>query len=53
MAGEVDQEADRPAAQRPVRLPQSGKPRATHPGREPLPDRLERREEILPCCPED
>jgi transposase len=52
-AGEVGQEADRPEAQKPVRLPQSAKPRASHPGREPLPEHLERREEVLPCCPED
>jgi transposase len=53
MAGEVEQEADRPEAQKPVRLPQGAKPRASHPGREPLPEHLERREEILPCSPQD
>jgi transposase len=54
MAGEVEQEAQRPqpaAAQPPQ--PQSRPPRGPHAGREPLPQHLERREEILPCCPED
>jgi transposase len=53
MAGEVEQEADRPEAQKPVRPSQPRAPRSNHPGREPLPEHLERREEILPCCPED
>jgi len=53
MSGEVEQEADRPEAQKPVRLTQDAKSRTSHPGREPLPEHLERREEILPCCPED
>jgi transposase len=53
MAGEVEQEADRPEAHKPVRLAQSTKSRASHPGREPLPEHLERREEILACRPED
>lgn len=52
-AGEVRQEAERPEPQKQVRLPQSTKPRAGHPGREPLPEHLERREELLPCRPED
>jgi len=51
MAGEVQQEAERSEAQKPV--PQSSQPRQNHPGREKLPEHLERREEILPCCPED
>jgi len=53
MAGEVEQEAQRPEAQKPVSLPQTSKPRPNHPGRDKLPEHLERREEILPCCPED
>jgi len=53
MAGEVEQEADRPEAQKPVQLARAGAARSNHPGREPLPEQLERREEILPCCPED
>jgi transposase len=53
MAGEVEQEADRAEAQKPVRLAPSPQARASHPGREPLPEQLERREEILPCRPED
>jgi transposase len=53
MAGEVEQEAERPEAQKQVRLPQSSQPRAHHPGRDKLPEHLERREEILPCCAQD
>lgn len=52
-AGEVEQEAERPEAQKPVRQSQARTPRSRHPGREPLPEHLERKEEILPCCPED
>jgi|SRR5271157_80298 len=51
MAGEVEQEAERPEAQKQVSKPR--KPRPNHPGRDRLPEHLERREEILPCCPED
>jgi transposase len=51
MAGEVQQEAERSEAQKPA--PQSSQPRQSHPGREKLPEHLERREEILPCCPKD
>jgi len=53
MAGEVEQEAERPEAQKPVHLPSSSRSRPNHPGRDKLPEHLERREEILPCCPED
>jgi transposase len=53
MAGEVEQEADRPEAQKQVSLPPPRKARPNHPGRDKLPEHLERREEILPCCPED
>jgi transposase len=53
MAGEVEQEAQRPEAQKRLPQPKTSKPRNPHPGREPLPGHLERREEILHCCPED
>lgn len=53
MAGEVDQEAERPEAQKQVSLPANGKPRLHHPGRDKLPEHLERREEVLACCPAD
>jgi transposase len=53
MAGEVDQEAERPEAQKQVSVPPTTKARPNHPGRDKLPEHLERREEILPCCPED
>lgn len=52
-AGEVEQEAERPEAEKQPRLLESRRPRSSHPGREPLPQHLERREEIIPCCPED
>jgi transposase len=48
--GEVDQEAEQPEARK--QLPVS-KPRGHHPGREKLPEHLERREELIACCPED
>jgi transposase len=51
--GEVEQEAERPEAQKQSPLAQSRQPRSRHPGREPLPKHLERREEIIPCCPKD
>ena len=52
-AGEVDQEAERPDSQKQDPLPRAQRPRPNHPGRQRLPDSLERREEIIPCCPED
>lgn len=52
-AGEVDQEAERPDAQKQDPLPRAKRPRPNHPGRQRLPENLERREEIIPCCPED
>lgn len=51
--GEVEQEAALPEAQKQEPLRRSGKPRQSHPGRDPLPASLDRREEIVPCCPED
>jgi transposase len=53
MAGEVEREAERPEAQKQVPLPPTSKPRPNHPGRDKLPEHLERREEVLPCCPAD
>jgi transposase len=52
-AGEVDQEAGRPEAEKQNPLPQARKPRPNHPGREKLPEHLERREEIIACHPKD
>jgi transposase len=51
--GEVEQEAERSETEKQVPPPESRKPRSSHPGREALPKHLERREEIIPCCPED
>lgn len=50
MAGEVEQEAERAPARKPAR---PARARSPHPGREPLPEHLERREEIVPCPPEE
>lgn len=52
-AGEVDQEASRPEAEKQAPRPKARPARLAHPGREPLPAHLERREVILPCGPED
>jgi len=52
-AAEVQQEAQRPDAEKARPLPQAKPPRARHPGRAPLPAHLERREIILPCHPAD
>src|SRR5882762_4284368 len=52
-AGEVDKEAELPQAQKDHPLPKAKKPRPNHPGREPLALHLERREEVLACCPEE
>lgn len=53
MAGEVDQEAERPQAEKDNPLPRAKQPRPNHPGRQRLPESLERREQIIPCCPAD
>jgi transposase len=50
---EVEQEAERPQAQKQNLLPRAQKRQKAHAGREPLPAHLERREELIPCCPED
>ena len=52
-AQEVDQEAELPQPQKDQPVPRAKHPRPNHPGRERLPEHLERREEIIPCCPED
>jgi transposase len=52
-AGEVEQEAQRPAAEKAAPRPKVKIPRSNHPGREKLPAHLERREVVLPCHPED
>ena len=52
-AGEVEQEADLPQAQKDNPLPKAKAARPNHPGREALPVHLERREEIIACCPAD
>jgi transposase len=52
-AGEVEQEAERPAAEKQHPLPKAKAARPNHPGREPLPEHLERREEVIACCPAD
>ena len=51
-AGEVETEAELPQAQKDHPLPAAKKPRPNHPGREPLAAHLERREEVIACCPE-
>lgn len=52
-AQEVAQEAELPQEQKEQPLPRAKQPRPNHPGRERLPEHLERREELIPCCPED
>jgi len=51
--GEVEQEAQRPPAEKAAPPPKAKIPRPQHPGREPLPAHLERREVVLPCHPDD
>lgn len=52
-AAEVEKEADRPEAEKVITPTPSRKARAAHPGREKLPEHLERREEIIACHPKD
>lgn len=52
-AQEVAQEAELPREQKEQPVPRAKQPRPNHPGRERLPEHLERREQIIPCCPED
>ena len=42
-----------PPAQKENPLPRAKQPRSRHPGREKLPEHLERREVIIPCHPKD
>src|SRR5258708_39842224 len=48
-AGEVEKEAELPQEQRDNPLPRAKKPRPNHPGREKLPEQLERREVVATC----
>src|SRR5208283_5439425 len=50
---EIQQEAELPAEQQENPLPKAKRPRPNHPGREKLPEHLERREVIIPCHPKD
>lgn len=52
-SAEVQQEAELPPAQQDHPLPRARQPRSHHPGRERLPEHLERREVIIPCPPQD
>ncbi len=52
-AAEVQQEAQRPEPEKENPLPKAKAPRPNHPGREKLPEKLERREVIIPCHPQD
>ena len=52
-AAEIQTEAEQPPAQKENPLPKAKQPRPNHPGREKLPEHLERREVIIPCHPKD
>lgn len=52
-AQEVEQEASLPPTQKEAPVDPVKPVRAHHPGREKLPEHLERREVIIPCDPED
>jgi len=52
-AGEVEKEAELPQELKDNPLPRAKKPRPNHHGREKLPEHLERRQEVVACCPED
>jgi len=52
-AGEVEKESELPQAQKDNPLPEAKQPRPNHPGREKLAEHLERREEVIACCPQD
>jgi transposase len=52
-AQEVQTEAARPVAEKENPLPKAKAPRPNHPGRHELPQHLERREQIIPCHPQD
>jgi transposase len=50
---EIQKEAQLPPAQKENPLPKAKPARPYHPGREKLPEHLERREVIIPCHPQD
>lgn len=52
-AGEVEKEAELPQAKKDDPLPKAKQPRPNHPGRQKLAEHLERREEVIACCPQD
>jgi transposase len=52
-SAEIETEAGLPPAQKENPLPKDRNPRAHHPGREKLPEQLERREVVIPCHPKD
>src|SRR5208282_563161 len=52
-SAEIQTEASLPPAQKENPLPRSKPARPNHPGREKLPEHLERREVIIPCHPQD
>ncbi len=52
-SAEIEKEAALPPEQKEKPLPKAGKPRSNHPGREKLPEHLERREVVIPCHPKD
>jgi transposase len=52
-SAEIQQEASLPPAQKENPLPRAKPLRTDHPGREKLPEHLERREVIIPCHPQD
>ena len=52
-AAEIEQEAGLPPEEKEKSPPRDRNPRARHPGREKLPEHLERREVIIPCHPQD
>jgi transposase len=52
-SAEIEQEASLPPAQKENPLPRAKRPHPNHPGREKLPEHLERREVIVPCHPKD
>ena len=52
-AGEVAQEAARPEEEKQKPAPKARRPRPNHPGRDKLPEHLERRQVIIPCHPDD
>src|SRR5271155_3872806 len=52
-SAEIQKEASQPPPQKENPLPRAKPARSNHPGREKLPEHLERREVIMPCHPQD